>query len=292
MRRTCQPYPMDHQTREEIEAHFAGPVSAAHTFLDLLKAGQFEQAWPLADPEWRLGRAQAWLWNNRAHPMMASLDLDEEARGAATLRGDIDWWPSFVESEAPRWAEAFKHFSSETWGAASRPRPVEVDYELVIFVETGGHVLHFTEETPVVGMPVLVHVIDARWLVAAVDSPRYQPGWPPTFVDGSPAVRAEATMPPASRDWTTSNLPTADPPSGYCEFSADIIGVLGQRVTDELRRAAPGPPRACSHLTGGAWWICGQHPDRGAVLRGLRQGPRRSPSPGRHVRRLRRHGRR
>lgn len=70
-------------------------------------------------------------------------------------------------------------------------------------------------------------------------------------------------MPPASRDWTTSNPPTADPPSGYCEFSADIIGVLGQRVTDELRRAAPGPPRACSHLTGGAWWICGQHPTLG-----------------------------
>lgn len=175
----------DKQPPEEIEAHMAGPVAAALTFLELLKAGRVEEAWPLADVEWRLGRLQAWLWNNRSHPFFT--DLDEEAAAGVGGAPDRWWWPSFIDSDARAWSREVP--DSANWGVGTRPRLVEIDYELVVFFETGGKPLRFTEPTDIpCAMQVLLHAVDGRWLVAAINRPRYQPGWPPTFADGTPAV--------------------------------------------------------------------------------------------------------
>lgn len=165
-----------------------GPVAVAAAFLKLLKAGRFEEAWLLADPEWQLGRLQAWLWSMRAHPAFAGADLDEES--ASGISGTSPrWWPDFAQIEASFWARKVSGFGfdSSRWGARSRPRPVELDYELVI-LEPGEHFLLDAGPEPDDSLKVLLHLLDGHWLVAAINSPRYRPGWPLTFTDGSPGV--------------------------------------------------------------------------------------------------------
>lgn len=191
-----QPAGVDDQTEAEINAHMEGPVSAARTFLELLRDGRLDEAWALADPEWRLARIQRHLWTARdflpeemREDFLPEEMREEAAALAATDRPTGSPWAIFANHEIGGWVAALEGFDAATWGAGTRPHAVEIDYELVGLAETGGKAWATLAELKAMNADVkivLLHLVDGRWLVAALDVERYLPGWPPTRADGTP----------------------------------------------------------------------------------------------------------
>jgi hypothetical protein len=148
------------QSQDELAAHFgeAGPVAAAERWIRLIQRGDLKGAWPHTDPSFRLVLVQLWLWANRDHPRIAFHDRDEAATALAGVTFEHDLWPEFESTQLEEFEAAWDDFNLEEWGAASRPRPVPPDCELVLFVDTGGKVM-------MVDRPTLVraHGFLMRW---------------------------------------------------------------------------------------------------------------------------------
>lgn len=171
---------MDHQTPDEMLAHLEGPVAAVWAWLAALTEDDWARAWRLSDDTFRLVRAQAWLWNNRDDPRVAGQDLDELAAALARPNPSHDLWPAFAELEVRAHREAWDRWNLHNMGAGTHPRPVGLDYEVVVLLEAEEPIL-FTETTLVPdALLFLVHLVDNRWLVANAGSDRHLvPGWPP-----------------------------------------------------------------------------------------------------------------
>jgi hypothetical protein len=173
------------QTREELHAHFGpgGPVAAIRHFLRLIHEAQdFPAAWRMMDDNLRLCRAQAWLWDNRNSPDVAVFDLANAADAIAKIDSRHPLWGEFPATEL-RQLLGVPDMTIANLGAASRPRPIDVDLELVIVMRTGGEPLMFDSETLLTdALPYLMRSTDAGWVVAAYGDRLPEPGWPPKTV--------------------------------------------------------------------------------------------------------------
>jgi hypothetical protein len=184
---------MDHdwQSADEVEAHFAdgGPLVAARRWLTtVLTARDLDTAWLAVDPDLRLVLAQRWLWTNRAD---VDLPVDELEEVASELTVDFpthELWPSFGETILDDLGSSWPWLDLDTLGAASRPRMVAIDYELVLLApsEAGASIVDLGEtNAPEETLELLMHHVDDQWLVAGIGSEELpRPGWPPS--DGAP----------------------------------------------------------------------------------------------------------
>ena len=91
------------------------------------------------DDNLRSCRAQAWLWNNRTAPDVASR-LDELASefidGPPAPHSPL--WIEFANIELGMIRAAWADVYAQVLGAASDPRPIGLDLELVLMVPTRG----------------------------------------------------------------------------------------------------------------------------------------------------------
>jgi hypothetical protein len=107
------------------------------------------------------------------------LALDDAAAEMAELDSQHPLWGAFAEIEL-RQLLAVPGMTIANLGAASRPRPIDVDLELVILVRTGGQPLMFETEILLTdALPYLMRSTEAGWVVAAYGDRLPEPGWPP-----------------------------------------------------------------------------------------------------------------
>lgn len=150
------------QSEAEIQAHIDGPVQAAWEWLLAVVDNQdFETAWDLTAPELRRTRAHAWLSANPAEEQ----NVEQLVQGIAPepLRS------RFAAAELSAYAESFGHLDTSQMGAASRPRVIGPDAELVVLAQMGQEPKVFTEPTLVHSLTFLMHLVRGRWLVADPD---------------------------------------------------------------------------------------------------------------------------
>ena len=160
-----------------------GPVQAAFEWFDAVVQGSdYAAAWNLSDDEYRLTRAQAWLWNNRGAPDIAGGDLDQQAAALARAPSQSPLWQEFADVELEMYQETWAMWARAQIEAGSEPVPGDPDYEVVVLFDTDPAVGQVTESDDVPALPFLVHLVDGRWLVAQAGSDqRAVPGWPPVF---------------------------------------------------------------------------------------------------------------
>lgn len=178
------------QTLAELEAHASGPVAVADSWLEaVLGHGRYDLAWLITDPVWRLVRAQAWVWNNRFVPGIQDRDRDELAEALAGPPGSDALWESFATIEVNQYRTEWTDWNLDEMGYASRPRPVGVDYELVLFAR-GTEFRVYRKPTSVVSLPFLMHFVDGHWMVAHPGGDTIaMPGWPPDFPTGRESAK-------------------------------------------------------------------------------------------------------
>lgn len=159
-----------------------GQAGVALRFVELMRKGQYELALDLADTNWNLCRIQARLWNMHQVGNLPRNGLEDLASSLLAERKPEDFWRGYVEAEAEQFAEAWSQFSS--LGAASRRRRVARDYDLVVLAplgSTGGYFVTTATAVPN-ALPILMHRVEGRWLVANhVGGAPPTPGWPPTW---------------------------------------------------------------------------------------------------------------
>jgi hypothetical protein len=182
----------EQQSIEEMAAHMAGPVAAVLACLEAIQSADFATAWSLMDDEFRLAGAQGWLWVNRAHPLIASEDLDVAAAALAEVPSTHRLWDMFAEIELEEFQQALAYYEPEAYGAASHPRIVDLDYEVVVFVplEQPGKAMVYDGPTLVSdALVALVHLERGNWRVARIGADqRAVPGWPPQFPEAASSV--------------------------------------------------------------------------------------------------------
>lgn len=83
--------------------------------------------------------------------------------------------------------QAFSGIDTKTWGAAANPRPIGLDYELVLLSPTDGSVIEFNERTgPLRTAPFLMKQMMGEWKVDNFRPAYPMPGWPPSHEDIPP----------------------------------------------------------------------------------------------------------
>ncbi|MGW6138962.1 TIR domain-containing protein [Streptomyces sp. NPDC055140] len=168
---------------DAMNSHFreGGPVDTANKFVRTVKKKKkFNRSWELLTPKFRLVLAQAWIWANRDHENLAPYDRDDLAKSLSSLKSNH---PLAKDFAATQLGEFWTSFSSidETWGAASNPRPIGIDYELVVLSPTGGDIMIFDEHSgPVQTAPFLMRQMMGEWRVENFWPAYSIPGWPPT----------------------------------------------------------------------------------------------------------------
>jgi hypothetical protein len=181
----------DWQSAEEIEAHFAdgGPLIAARRWLAAVITGRdLEAGWPGVDPVLRLALAQRWLWANRDDRELAPYDLEDVASELADAHPVHELWSSFSETILDDLGSRWPWLDLDSLGAASRPRMVAIDYELVLLAPSrpGDPIIDLhpsagDDET----LELLMHHLDGEWLVAGIGSDELPAaGWPPRPAPG------------------------------------------------------------------------------------------------------------
>lgn len=159
-------------------------IGTAMSFLGALASGRYEDAWALADDDWRLCRVQAWLWNNRDHFGRDEGVLDELA---ATILQDLSsaLALAFVEVERAQYVEEYGGIDMSSYGAASRRRIVAPGYEVVLLIPLDGYpggVIVRQETLVRDAVPILAHWTENGWRVAAFGAEvAPSPGWPPSW---------------------------------------------------------------------------------------------------------------
>jgi len=176
---------LDEQTPEELEAHYgpSGPAAPALAWMEALQRGDFEAAWRLTDPTFRLVIAQGWIWAHREREDVGAYDRDELAAALADPDLDHPLRAAFAEalfSSVP---------TDEHWATGSRPRPLTPGYELVLLVPNVTEPFVIDEPTPLFAHGILMHFTGSGWLVAGsgVVTPAV-PGWPPIEGQAPPPI--------------------------------------------------------------------------------------------------------
>lgn len=170
----------DRQSPAELEAHYGpgGPVAAVLEWIQaVFDEGDMRASWPLTDPGYRLCLAQAWVWANRGQEALSTYDLELLAEEFAEVACRHPLWGAFAETTLEE--HTVLEFDLESWGFASRPRPVVPDYELVFLIRTDGETVLITEPTDVRAHPFLVHHTPGGWRFAGYSGIVPEPSWPP-----------------------------------------------------------------------------------------------------------------
>jgi tetratricopeptide (TPR) repeat protein len=186
-----------------MDAHFrdGGPVDTANKFVKTVKKRKINRAWELLTPTLRLVLAQAWIWANKDHPDVTPYDRNELANSLSAVKSNHPLTRGFMATQLGEFQSAFEAID-ETWGAASNPRPIGIDYELVLLSPTGGDVIIFDERTgPLRTAPFLMKQLMGQWRVDAFGPAYPIPGWPPS----SEEIPAELTNYTAVTDLRSGN---------------------------------------------------------------------------------------
>ena len=161
----CEP-----QTPEELDAHFGpeGPVAVAQRFFEALyRAQSLRAAYEFMTPELRRDRTDAWVELNAAHPELAVLDCEALAERLAEPEPDDPLWPGFETSSLQDFVAAYSFVDLDSYGYASRPRPIGVDQELVLLVRGNRNTPKvFDRPTLISGAQFVLEHRGGRWLVA------------------------------------------------------------------------------------------------------------------------------
>lgn len=167
---------------EAMNAHFGpgGPVATAQQWLGLVHRGRMQKVWEGIDANLRLVLAQAWIYANRDHPRLAGIDRDRLASELARSRPRHRLLRDFFATQLAEARDAYQAYNDETWGAAEKPRRFGLDYELVIFMETGGDPLVWEPNMRVPAFAILLRRVLGRWYIANFSAEIPVPGWPPT----------------------------------------------------------------------------------------------------------------
>lgn len=145
----------------------------------VMDRGDVGGAWLATDPKLRLVLAQDWVWNHRHDPAIGhQADWDEIASGLAQAPAVHDLWPRFAADLVSMWQRTWKGFSSETWSVRSEPEVLDLDLEVVTFVEPGPTSEH--PSGPAFARRFAMRHTPDGWLVAGVNGEQiFEPGWPP-----------------------------------------------------------------------------------------------------------------
>jgi len=144
--------------------------------------GSHDECWSMMDDNLRLCLAQAWLWNNREQPNIAGrLDELAERFVRGPWPGD-EMWEAFGRIDLNDMVRVWGDGYARDLGAASHPRPIGVDLEIVLLVPTDGEALVFHEATLVAdALQFVVRLVDGVWRLAGVAGVVPVPGWPPVI---------------------------------------------------------------------------------------------------------------
>ncbi|MCA1691460.1 MAG: hypothetical protein ABR540_10000 [Acidimicrobiales bacterium] len=163
------------------------PQAAALEWVEaVMERRDLAAAWPLTDATLRLVLAQDWVWNHR-HDLEAGSDHEWDAigRGLAECPSTHALWERFAQDTVTHWQTIWKGFTPRTWSVSEAPEVLDLDWEMVTFVETGepgaqadavpATVTAFTRRF------AMLHTDDG-WRVASINGHQmFRPGWPPTL---------------------------------------------------------------------------------------------------------------
>lgn len=140
-------------------------------------------AWKLTDPTLRLVLAQDWVWTNRHHPKIGhDRSWDDLARGLAAVPPEHELWDAFARELLTRYHKMWAGFSSRTWATWDEPEVVDLDLEIVTFLESDGGPVRFEPGRSALARRFALRHTDDGWRVASVSGGQmFVPGWPPSL---------------------------------------------------------------------------------------------------------------
>ncbi|MFG1777885.1 SEFIR domain-containing protein [Micromonospora sp. NPDC049048] len=185
-------------------SHFGegSAVDTAHRWLEAVKDGRMEDVWKGLDRQTRLVLAQAWILANERHPRLRGVDREEVAQDLSLPEPQHWLREDFFSTQLNEFQVAYAGYDPDTWGAAERPRPFELDYEVVLLTEVGGDPFVWQPNTQVSGIVLILRWQVGEWRVAGFGLEIPIPGWPPTrrAVDSSIVNLTEHRQPPLAED--------------------------------------------------------------------------------------------
>ncbi|MFN2608515.1 MAG: hypothetical protein ABR511_11600 [Acidimicrobiales bacterium] len=161
------------------------PQQAAVGWVEaVMDRSDLRAAWPLTDPRLRLVLAQDWIWAHRHHPFVGhGADWDALARALAAARPDHHLWARFSAELLELWQKMWKGFNARTWGPRDGPEVIDLDLEMVTFVEVGG--APGSDRDAFARRFAMRHGPDG-WRVASIHGDQlFAPGWPPSLESSS-----------------------------------------------------------------------------------------------------------
>lgn len=156
-------------TDDSERAHWGpdGPAQPAmRWFSSLLKRRDMLEAWGLTDPRLRRELVGAWFDANPTHPALKDQVRDELVEALAQEDPAHSLWPAFAHTQLGELETWLEPVDLVSWGFGSAPRPVSLDEEIIILVESvpGGEQLQAGERRRF--YEILMRHADGRWRVA------------------------------------------------------------------------------------------------------------------------------
>lgn len=161
--------------------------AAASAWYSAAASGDFSAAWALSEQNWRVCRAQAWIWKNTSQLGLTDLaDMQSLAEELSKVKSDHRLWHTFISMERNQFLEATAGAPPERWGIATRRRCMGPGYELFVFIPLSMEYQYGLEvRTPTLlrgSNTVLMHRTEDGWRLAAFNVEAAPlPGWPPTW---------------------------------------------------------------------------------------------------------------
>ncbi|KUO18757.1 hypothetical protein AQJ91_23045 [Streptomyces dysideae] len=173
----------------EFDAHYGeqGPVAAARAWLECLGRGEDREAWKRLDRNLRLALAQEWISANQAHPEVSRHGRDVLAAALAQPEPTHTLAEHLLSGKLAALRSHYAEWDADTWGAASTPRRIGVDYEVVLMAAADDGIL-VADEQPLRTFPLLLRRVGPEWLVANFRVAYVIPGWPPRHGDIPPSA--------------------------------------------------------------------------------------------------------
>ncbi|HEY5013939.1 MAG TPA: hypothetical protein VIK61_14735 [Acidimicrobiia bacterium] len=150
-----------------------GTIDVASRWLTaILEERDLAKAWPLTAPDFRLGRAQAWILDTSGRPD------DELARGlSAPDQPAHPQWANFADWAVTRWHLAWGMLVRDGWGYLDNVEIAGVDLEQVLVVQ-GDEARAVAAGEELLVWRFTLHRTDT-WRVAGTGTTIVVPGWPP-----------------------------------------------------------------------------------------------------------------
>lgn len=164
------------QTEEELEAHYGanGPVVIARQFIEsALHDEDLDTIWPITDQSLRRALVGAWADANDAHPLLEGFDREELVEALSVDEPDHELWEGFADTQLCECRGVWAHVELDKWGFASRPRPIDIDVELVLLIKGDGSPTVYFDDGPtlVETVPFVMRHTESGWRVAGLTDP-------------------------------------------------------------------------------------------------------------------------